>query len=261
MPPKIIGNQMQMGQLNSFVLVQQQDGSWTITGATTINGLTTINAATGAINLVVQTGDASNASLRLVNSNGIWHIRHTSTGDFKIIEPTSSNEVVTIEKNAPANTLYIDSTGKIGLGIANPGNSLTIQSSTDPIIELITTNGAGRSFWIHGRAAGGVGNFGVFDNTAGAYRIFVDANGNVGFGPTSFGANAAGVISVKNGTAPTTGPADTVQFYSSDDAAGHTIPSFYCEGTNVVATGQADIASSVRVKIRINGTVRTFLCI
>ena len=55
--------------------------------------------------------------------------------------------------------------------------------------------------------------------------------------------------------------ADTVCFYSSDDAAGHTIPSFQCEGTNVVATGQADSVSSVRVKMRINGTVRTFLCI
>jgi hypothetical protein len=68
-------------------------------------------------------------------------------------------------------------------------------------------------------------------------------------------------LSVATGTAPTTGPADTVQFYSSDDAAGHTVPSFFCEGTNVVATGQADSASSVRVKMRINGTVRTFLCI
>lgn len=63
-----------------------------------------------------------------------------------------------------------------------------------------------------------------------------------------------------NGASPSA-TADTVWMYSSDDAAGHTIPSFYCEGTNVVATGQADSASSVRVKMRINGTVRTFLCI
>jgi hypothetical protein len=55
--------------------------------------------------------------------------------------------------------------------------------------------------------------------------------------------------------------ADSVQLYSSDDAAGHTIPSFYCEGSNVLATGQADSASSVRVKMRINGTVVTLLAI
>lgn len=92
-------------------------------------------------------------------------------------------------------------------------------------------------------------------------RMRITSAGNVGVGTSTFGTSAAGVFSIANGTAPSTGPADTVQFYSSDDAAGHTIPSFYCEGTNVVATGQADSASSVRVKMRINGTVYTFLCI
>lgn len=80
-------------------------------------------------------------------------------------------------------------------------------------------------------------------------------------GGSSFGTDAAKVLSITTGTAPSTGPADTVQFYSSDDAAGHTIPSFYCEGTNVIATGQADSVSSVRIKMRINGTVVTLLAI
>lgn len=92
-------------------------------------------------------------------------------------------------------------------------------------------------------------------------KLSVDASGNLGLSTSTFGTSAAGVFAVKNGTAPTTGPADTVQFYSSDDAAGHTIPSFFCEGTNVLATGQADSASSVRVKVRINGTVVTLLAI
>lgn len=66
---------------------------------------------------------------------------------------------------------------------------------------------------------------------------------------------------VASGTAPTSSPNDSITLYSSDDAAGHTIPSFYCEGSNVLATGQADSASSVRVKLRINGTVVTLLAI
>lgn len=100
-----------------------------------------------------------------------------------------------------------------------------------------------------------------FAFTGPANPVHIDVNNNVGIGHTTFGTNAVGVVSVKNLTAPTTGPADTVQFYSSDDTAGNTVPSFFCEGTGVVATGQADSASSVRVKMRINGTVRTFLCI
>ena len=69
------------------------------------------------------------------------------------------------------------------------------------------------------------------------------------------------LLQVVTGTAPSAATADTVVFYSTDDAAGHTVPSFFCEGTNVIATGQADSVSSVRVKMRINGTVVTLLAI
>ena len=72
--------------------------------------------------------------------------------------------------------------------------------------------------------------------------------------------SGTGVLAVGNGTAPTA-QTDTVGFYSTDIAAGHTEPSFFCEGTQVLATGQADSASSVRVKMRINGTEVTLLAI
>jgi hypothetical protein len=100
---------------------------------------------------------------------------------------------------------------------------------------------------------------GIGTNTA--ERMHLDGNGNLGLGTSSFGTNAVTVFGIKTGTAPTTGPADTVQFYSSDNSAGNTIPSFYCEGSEVIATGQADSASSVRVRMRINGTVVTLLAI
>jgi hypothetical protein len=91
--------------------------------------------------------------------------------------------------------------------------------------------------------------------------LYIDHNRNVGIGTTTFGTNAAQVFSIETGTAPSAGVADTVQIYSSDNSAGNTIPSFYCEGTEVIATGQADSTSSVRVKMRINGTVVTLLAI
>lgn len=91
--------------------------------------------------------------------------------------------------------------------------------------------------------------------------LIMDSAQNVCLSGASAGTDAVGVLSVANGTVPTTGPANCVQFYSTDDSAGNTVPSFYCEGSGVVSTGQADSASSVRVKMRINGTVRTFLCI
>ena len=74
-------------------------------------------------------------------------------------------------------------------------------------------------------------------------------------------ASGTNQVQVLTGTAPSSQTADTVSLYSSDIAAGHTEPSFYCEGTQVLATGQADIASSVRVKMRINGTEVTLLAV
>lgn len=54
---------------------------------------------------------------------------------------------------------------------------------------------------------------------------------------------------------------DNVMFYAADLSAGHTAPAFYCEGSQVIASGQADSVSSVRVKMKINGTVVTLLAI
>ena len=96
-----------------------------------------------------------------------------------------------------------------------------------------------------------------------ARSVRFDNDGNVLVGHTTSPTNSATkCISVGNaGAEPNAGTADAVVVYSIDDAAGHTIPGFYCEGTNVLATGQADSASSVRVKMRINGTTVTLLAI
>lgn len=101
---------------------------------------------------------------------------------------------------------------------------------------------------------------------AGAADVLEFANTASGrgvlLGTASFGTNTpTNVLIVANGTVPTSSPADTITLYSSDISAGNTEPSFYCEGTAVLATGQADSVSSVRVKMRINGTEVTILCI
>lgn len=74
-------------------------------------------------------------------------------------------------------------------------------------------------------------------------------------------AGPTNTLFVASGTAPSSTVNDSVAFYSSDISAGNTCPSFYVEGTGMVATGQADSASSVRIQMRVNGTLYTFLCI
>lgn len=142
---------------------------------------------------------------------------------------------------------------------ATAGRSTFAAASEPYAINVKYVNTGGSIFF--GAASGDASPDGVISNASGTELVRFASGGNVGIGTTTFGTSAAKVLGVKTGTAPTTGPADTVQFYSSDDAAGHTIPSFFCEGTNVIATGQADSVSSVRVKMRINGTVVTLLAI
>jgi hypothetical protein len=83
-------------------------------------------------------------------------------------------------------------------------------------------------------------------------RLTLDGSGNLGLATSTFGTSATNTFAVFTGTAPTTGPADTVQFYSTDLSAGNTIPSYYTEGTNV---GTGTPTANRTIAVRFNGTV------
>lgn len=109
---------------------------------------------------------------------------------------------------------------------------------------------------------GATNNFGFFSNIAsgtGRWNFYANGTannyfaGNVGIGATSFGSSAVSVVSIGTGTAPTTGPADTIQLYSTDLSAGNTMLSLYTEGTPVNVNATA--AATHRIAIRVNGTV------
>lgn len=90
-------------------------------------------------------------------------------------------------------------------------------------------------------------------STVGSERLRLTSAGNLGLGTSTFGTSAATVFAIATGTAPTTGPADTIQIYSTDLSAGNTMLSLYTEGTVVNANTTA--AATHRVAIRVNGTV------
>lgn len=147
---------------------------------------------------------------------------------------------------------------KESAGTGSTGGIFSLRSNIDGPLRFGL---GGTDFWQLSQLTGGLEV--LVDNTRdlgapGANRP------RTGYFGTSVGVigtvSGTGVLAVGNGTPPTA-QADTVGLYSSDNSAGHTIPSFFCEGTEVLATGQADSASSVRVRMRINGTVVTLLAI
>jgi hypothetical protein len=84
-------------------------------------------------------------------------------------------------------------------------------------------------------------------------RMRITNLGNVCIGTTAAGTSAEEVLAIGTGVAPTTGPADTIQIYSTDLSAGNTMLSIYTEGTSVNANTTA--ATTHRIAVRINGTV------
>ena len=125
------------------------------------------------------------------------------------------------------------STSNVGIGTAVPGGGvkLHISTSSDTDSYAVTRFEADtQSFDV------GVGGstadipalrnkFYIYDATPGGAssdvrtKLAIDSEGNIGIGVTSFGTDAASVLGIKNGTAPTSSPANMVQLYAEDVAA------------------------------------------
>ena len=271
------------GSSTDFLLTNSAGGTVfsVVTGTTVADFATTITVVNSVRSPLIVGGTTTTSTLTLRTTSGVG---------------ASGADIIFQVGNAGATeAMRILNSGFVGIGIAAPASYLEITgpgATLANIKTLITSN----SFVVNGGAldtalyipgivwksssnnptipkagifaifagAGSQIRFGTSnDYSAGINNdaLIIDPNRNIGLGTGTFGTSAVGVIGILNGTAPTTGPIDTVQIYSTDNTAGHTIPSFFCEGTQVLATGQADSASSVRVLMRINGTVVTLLAI
>ena len=72
----------------------------------------------------------------------------------------------------------------VGIGTTAPGFKLHIAGHTNsnwPIIKLQNVDSGGHSYWLYAGAGGTTTDFGIYDETLNAYRIYINgSNGNVG---------------------------------------------------------------------------------
>lgn len=176
------------------------------------------------------------------------------------IEGQTINPRLRIEANESTNTVgfnpnYSGATSPALVFKTQESERLRITSGGDLAI------GATAKLYLDGTAATGntylqeVSADTIVAFTNGSERLRIDNRGNVGLNVSAFGTSAANVFAIKNGTEPTTGPADTVQIYSVDRSAGNTIPAIYCEGTGVTDAGITSTTVTHKIAMKVNGTV------
>lgn len=215
-----------------------------------INGVSSFGAGAAAAPSVSAFGDLDTgmwfpaANTVAFSIGGTERMRITSLGRIGIgtTAPTVQFVVSEPSSNAAAQIL----------GGANSGDDSTLRvdiANTDGTSSVYfgdTTNGVGRISYEH------TGDYMRF-YTLSLERLRIDTNGNLLVGTTAAGTSAAKVLALGNATDPTTGPANTLQIYSSDLSAGNTMLSIYTEGTSVNVNATA--AATHRIAIRVNGTV------
>jgi hypothetical protein len=85
--------------------------------------------------------------------------------------------------------------------------------------------------------------------------VTIDASSNVGVGVTTFGTSAAKVLGLGTGTEPTTGPAGTVQLFTSIRSASNTIPAIFTQGTGITDAAITNTTVTNKIAIKVNGTI------
>jgi len=148
-------------------------------------------------NLRIHADDTSTASSF---PNQDWRLEFNSNVNgggeyFRVIDATASRNIMTIEANAPSHSLYVESSGELGVGTSNPVLEVHAVSGDSPGLRLeqdVSSGFAAQSWDIVGNET----SFFVRDATNGStlpFRVFpgsasnalVVRDGRVGVGTTS----------------------------------------------------------------------------
>jgi len=78
--------------------------------------------------VVTNLGNAGGSTFRMIDQlyGGDWKFKAITGGGFKIRDQASALDVMTFEKNAAANCIYIKAGGNVGIGTANPTVKLAV---------------------------------------------------------------------------------------------------------------------------------------
>lgn len=222
-----------------------------------LNSLTGANTASGDLVTVVDISDttmgASGTNKKMTLAE--FQASPVSAGTANGVTFLNGTKVPT-----SGAALVFDGTS-LGIGTASPGQRLDVSGADGVRARVVATAGGTSGLTLSSAGntaytikAGNTDNSLRFDQD-GTDRLTLANGGNLGLNTAIFGTSAAGVLSLGTGTAPSTGPADTVQLFSVDRTAGNTIPGIRCEGNGVTNAGITSTTVTTKIAVQVNGTI------
>lgn len=230
---------------------------WNTQSLTSINdvGCATVTA-TGAISDGASStfttgatiGNLTLANGSIIDSGGAISFGNenlSTTGTLGCNDINSTGNI-TIQTDGPTKLFTCSAHGHVALWDPVPGGDFYRSRGTaaSPTAAINNDYVSAQQFWAYdGGAYRAIGAFycnvdstPASDDIAGRYtfytrppgsgassiaRMRIDGYGNVGINQTVFGTNAAPVLAMGNGTAPSTSPANAFQMYSADQVGGN----------------------------------------
>jgi len=207
-----------------------------------------------------------------VNTN----ISGFGTKDFYVATRTGTSDVAPLERYridstgvatwsvAGSTAMTLNSTG-LAIGGAALAKFTAYSTTNGDTLAVFRCTGTGtqRALYISADNSTGVVSLDASGAAAGSLQfksgatntMLIDTSGNVGVGVSTFGTSAAKVLAIATGTEPTTGPAGTVQLFTSTRSASNTIPAIFTEGSGVTNAAITNTTVTNKIAIKVNGTI------
>lgn len=164
-----------------------------------------IGSPTLPVNMSLQVGDAAGATLHSGSQGMKIKFSSGSSALMELEDPTGGNNAIfesfstgTNITNSGSKPLYLQTNGgRVGIGMSVPllkldmetnsmNDGIRVKQTGTTIASLNLESVTGRRWALFSTGSGnseGAGNFGLYDYTAGSYRMFVNGStGNTGFG-------------------------------------------------------------------------------